>query len=152
MKQQFSDRASFLKMLSALRDATFFGRDLVFDEGTGTMTLTVTRTDTAGGGGGFPWGRKPSYLRTAITVRNILSYKQYLTAGQDDVYVLDRAEVGRAGRELAFYFRPGDRAVMDVAQIEGRVEDTGKATSAPRKPVIVNPLLSKERKTGKNEG
>ena len=146
MKQQFSDRASFLKTLSTLRDATFFGRDLVFDESTGSMTLTVTRTDTVGRPGGFlGGGRRPSYLRTSVIVRNILSYKQSLTAGEGDVYVLDRAEVGRAGSELAFYFRPGDRAVMDIAQIEGHVEDIGKATSAPKKPVIMNPLLKKER-------
>jgi len=56
------------------------------------------------------------------------------------VYVVDRGEVGRGGEELALYFRPGDRAVMDVARIDGALTDAGKATSMPRKPVVMNPL------------
>jgi len=62
MKQDFSDRASFLKAAHALKDATFYGRDLVYDEAARTMTLTVTRVDpstTGMGSGGFLGGRKP---------------------------------------------------------------------------------------------
>jgi len=153
MKQDFSDRASFLKAAHALKDATFYGRDLVYDEESRTMTLTVTRVDpsTSGmGGGGFFGARKPAYLKSVVTVRHIATYRQSLTDGDDDVYVVDRAEVGRGGEELAFYFRPGDRAVMDVERIDGVIVDAGKATSMPRKPVVMNPLLKKERETGRS--
>ncbi|HET9482111.1 MAG TPA: hypothetical protein VFP98_10175 [Candidatus Polarisedimenticolia bacterium] len=146
MKQDFSDRASFLKATAQLRDATFLGNDLSYDEAARTMTLTVTRDASQGGAGGFLGTRKRSWLRTVITIRRIEAYKQYLAGEPDDVYVLDRTEVGRDGREVAFYFRPGDRAVMDVGAIEGSVEDSGRATSAPRKPVILNPLVKEERR------
>jgi hypothetical protein len=146
MKQDFSDRATFLKAMTSLREATFYGRDLVHDEAARTLSFTLTRTDQSkGGAGSFMASRKPAFIKTLVTVRHIGSYTQYLSGGADDVYVLDRAEVGRAGKELAFFFRPGDRAVMDVDSIEGFVEDAGRATSAPRKPVIQNPLLKQER-------
>ncbi len=152
MKQQFSDRASFLKAAGVLREATFFGRDLVHDKAAHTLVFTLTRADGSGGSGGFMGGRKTSYLKTVVTVKGITSYKQSLAGEIDDVFVFDRAEVGRAGQELAFYFRPGDRAVMDVEQITGSVEDAGKATSAPRRPVIVNPLVKEEREAAKPKG
>jgi len=144
MKQEFSDRASFLKAMTPLRDASFYGSELVHDKASGTFTLTLTRAD-ASRGGGFLSSRKTFYIKTLVTVRRITSYTQYLVGPAEDVYVLDRAEVGRGGLELSFYFRPGDRAVMDVEHIEGVVEDTGRVTSAPRQPVIQNPLLKEEK-------
>ncbi|HKY32347.1 MAG TPA: hypothetical protein VJV23_07425 [Candidatus Polarisedimenticolia bacterium] len=145
MKCDFSDRASLLKAIAPLRDATFLGRELVHDAASRSVTLTLTRPDAAGRrpGGFFAGARRPSYLRTVVRIRRVVSYKQYLTAGPEDVYVLDRAEVERNGTEIALYFRPGDRAVMDVEGIEGMVEDAGKATSAPRRPPGVNPLAGK---------
>ena len=146
MKHEFSDRASFLKAMISMKEATFYGHDLVHDEAAGTLAFTLTRPDpTRGGAGGFLASRKPSYIKTLITVRRITGYKKYLAGEADDVYVFDRAEVGRGGQELAFYFRPGDRAVMDVESIDGFVEDAGRATSAPRKPVIQNPILKEEK-------
>src|SRR3989442_14719953 len=84
-----------------------------------------------------------------MMVRRITSYKQSLAGAPDDVYVFDRAEVGRAGQELAFFFRPGDRAVMDVESIDGFVEDAGRATAAPRAPVIQNPILKEEKEAAR---
>ena len=152
MKQQFSDRTSFLKAVGVLREATFLGSDLVHDKAAHTLVFTLTRADGSGGAGGFLGGRKTSYLKTIVTVKGISSYKQSLAGEVDDVYVFDRAEVGRSGQELAFYFRPGDRAVMDVDQITGSVEDAGKATSAPRRPTIVNPIVKEEREAAKQKG
>ena len=149
MAQHVTDRDSLLKALAPLRDGLFLGTDLVYDEASHTMTLSLTCPDTAAAGGGgrgfFLRPGKNSYRRHAIQVRHIVSYKQYLVASLEEVYVLDRAEVGRGGQELAFYFRPGDRAVMDVDQIDVRVEDVGRATAPSRKPGVVNPLLAKEK-------
>lgn len=147
MATPVTDRDSFLKALAPLRDALFVGTDLVHDAAAGTMSLTVTCEDRASGGGrGFlrraGWKK---HRRVVIHVRHIVSYKQYLTTGPSDIYVLDRAEVGRGGQELAFYFRPGDRAVMDVGQIDVRVEDAGHATSLPRRPDIINPVIAREK-------
>jgi len=143
---QITDRDSFLKAMAPLREATFTGADLVYDEEAREMTLALTREDRATGRQGLlPGRRKNSWLRTVIHVRRIVSYRQSLASGPDEVYVLDRAEVGRGGQEVAFYFRPGDRAVMDVEHIEARVEDAGRATAPPRKPVIVNPVVAKEK-------
>jgi len=138
----FSDRASFLKALAGLAEGTFLGSDLVYDKASQRMTLTVTHQEGGGAGqrGGFFGGRKPTYLKTVVTVNHITRYKQSLTEGIQDVYVLDRAEVGRGGLELSLYFRPGDHAVMDVERIDGSVEDTGRVTHAPKKPVVKNPL------------
>jgi len=150
MRQNFSDRASFLKATVPLRNASFYGTDLVYDKAAGTLTFALTRVDASqGGAGGFLGSRKASYIRSGVTVRHITSYTQSLAGQPEDVYVFDRAEVGRGGQELAFFFRPGDRAVMDVEQIDGFVEDEGRATSAPRQPVIENPLMKEERKTAK---
>ena len=118
---------------TALRDATFNGRDLVHDEAANTFTLTVTRPESQDHSGSLFFRRKPSCVRTSVTVRHITGYRQYLAGETDDVFIIDRVEVGRGGQELAFCFRPGDRAVMDVGQITGTVEDVGKATSAPRR-------------------
>lgn len=150
MKQDFSDRASFLKTISSLKEATFLGTDLAHDQAARTFTLTLTRADVSSSQkGGFFGARKPAYLKTVVTVRRVASYKQYLINGPEEVYVLDRAEVGRGGQELAFYFRPGDRAVMDVDQIDGMVEDAGRATAPPRKPATVNPIVKQEREAAK---
>ena len=150
MKQDFSDRASFLKAMTGMKEATFYGRDLLYDELSRTLTLSITRVDRSrGGAGAFLVSRRPSYIRTLVTVRRVTSYTQYLSGGPDDVYVLDRAEVGRSGQELSFFFRPGDRAVIDVEAIDGFVEDAGRATAAPRMPVIQNPLLKKEKEAAK---
>ena len=147
MATHVTDRDSFLKALAPLRDSLFAGTDLVHDAAARTMTLTITCEDhSSGGGRGFiqRMGRT-KHRRVVIHVRHIVSYKQYLATGPSDVYVLDRAEVGRGGQELAFYFRPGDRAVMDVEQIDVRVEDAGRATSLPRRPAIINPVIAKEK-------
>ncbi|MGH9869149.1 MAG: hypothetical protein ACREAA_13420 [Candidatus Polarisedimenticolia bacterium] len=145
MKQQISDRDSFLKAMAPLREATFTGADLAYDEKAREMTFTLTREDPSTRRQSFlPGLRRNSWLRTVIHVRHIVSYRQSLASGQDEVYVLDRAEVGRGGQELAFYFRPGDRAVMDVENIEAWVEDAGRAT-APPKAVIVNPIVAKDK-------
>jgi hypothetical protein len=150
MKQDFSDRASFLKAMIPMREGTFHGRDLVYDEPTRTFTLTVTRVDQSkGGAGGFMSSRKPAFIKTQITIKAVTSYKQFLTGDPDDVYVFDRAEVGRGGQEVAFFFRPGDRAVMDVETISGVIEDSGRATAAPRSPVIQNPILKEEKDAAK---
>jgi hypothetical protein len=84
-----------------------------------------------------------------VTVRHITGYRQYLAGETDDVFIIDRVEVGRGGQELAFYFRPGDRAVIDVDQIGGTVVDVGKATSAPRRPAIRNPLHTEEKEAAR---
>jgi len=153
MKQDFSDRASFLKALTALREAAFTGSDLIHHEPKRTVSLTLTRVDSSssGIGGGFFGRRKPAYLKTVLTVRRVAAYKQSLALGPEDVYVLDRGEVGRGGQEIALYFRPGDRAVMDVEQIDGSVEDVGKATSAPQKPTVANPLATQEARASRGE-
>src|SRR5688572_4094441 len=144
MKQQVSDRDSFLKAMAPLREGTFTGADLAYDENAREMTLTLTREDSSARRQGFlPGRRRNVWLRTVIHVSRIVSYKQSLASGPDEVYVLDRAEVGRGGQELAFYFRPGDRAVMDVEHIEAWVEDAGRATAPPR-AVIVNPIVAKD--------
>jgi hypothetical protein len=148
MAHHVTDRDSLLKAIAPLRDGLFLGTELAYDEKSRTLTLSLTCPDGAAAGGGRGFFLRPgknSYRRHAIQVRRIVSYKQYLAAGPDEVYVLDRAEVGRGGQELAFYFRPGDRAVMDVEQIDVRVEDAGRATAPPRKPGVVNPLLAKEK-------
>lgn len=151
MKQEFSDRASFLKAAVVLREATFYGTDLVHDERTHTLTLSLTRAEPSGGSSGFFGGRKSAWLRTVLTIRKVTGYKQSLALEQDDVYVFDRAEVGRGGAEIALYFRPGDRAVLDVEQIDGTLEDTGRATSVPKKPVIRNPLAEEEARSGRKK-
>ena len=152
MKQDFSDRATFLKAMTPMREATFYGHDIVYDEASRTMTFTLTRADQSrGGAGGFMAARKQIYIKTLITVRRISSYKQYLAGQPDDVYVFDRAEVGRGGQELAFYFRPGDRAVMDVEQIDGFIEDSGRVTAAPRSPTIQNPILKEEKEAAQKK-
>ena len=145
MKHHIADRDSFLKALAPLREAVFSGRDLVYSSEAGSLSFTLTREDPASRPGFLPGRRRPAWLQTVIHVRRIVSYKQYLAAGPDEVYVLDRGEVGRGGSELAFYFRPGDRAVMDVEQIDVTVEDAGRATAPPRKPQIVNPIVAKEK-------
>lgn len=152
MKRDFSDLASFLKATSVLREATFVGVDLTHDESTRSVRLAVTRPDDStarGRAGGFLSGRRPAYLRTELVIRQTVTYRQSLAHGPDEVYVFDRAEVGRGGSEISLYFRPGDRAIMDVEKIDGSVEDAGRATSAPRKPVIVNPILKQERDAAK---
>src|SRR5678816_562404 len=90
MKQDFSDRATFLKAMTPMREATFYGHDVVYDEASHTMTLTLTRADQSrGGAGGFMAARKQIYIKTLITVRRITSYKQYLAGESADVYVFD---------------------------------------------------------------
>ena len=92
--------------------------------------------------------RRRTSTRVVIAVRGAGNYRQSLTAGPDAVYVLDRAEVGRGGREIAFYFRPGDRAVMDVERIDGEVRHTGEPVTAHRRPDVVNPLATSKRPAG----
>lgn len=148
MATHLTDRDSLLKAFAPLRDALFLGTDLVHDPGGRTMTLTLTCEDpgSSGKGRGFLLrSGKKRFRRVVIQARRIVSYKQYLATGPGDVYVLDRVEVGRGGQELAFYFRPGDRAVMDVEEIDVRVEDAGYASSMPRRPAAVNPILAKEK-------
>lgn len=135
--------------MAALREATFHGHDLVHDEAAGTVTLTLTRPESPDQPGSRFFRRKASYVRTMVTVRHVTGYRQYLAGETDDVFILDRVEVGRGGQEIAFYFRPGDRVVMDVDQIAGKVEDVGKGTSAPRRPNIRNPLLAEERESAR---
>ena len=144
MKQQFSDAISFLHAVAALREATFQSTDLIWDEAVLTMKLTVTRPENPGQSGSLFFRRKAAYVRTMVTVRHITGYRQSLAGQAGDVYIVDRAEVGRGGHEIAFFFRPGDRSVMDVDHIAGTVEDVGRATAPPRVPVIRNPLLSQE--------
>ncbi len=142
MQTHFSDRASFLAAVAPLREAIFAGVDLSYDPDARTMTLTLTHTMDRSGA-----GRKlfaSGLQRSCITVRGITTYRQYLTGLDRDGYILDRAEVGRGGQELAFYFRPGDRAVMDIASIQGHVELLGPARSAPRPQPNVNPLMKAE--------
>jgi hypothetical protein len=142
MNNAFSDRATFLAALAPLSGALFTGGDLSYDAAARTMTLTLTHQGGGGAGAGL-FGRKG--LQTSrVTVHRIESYKQSLTGAEHEGYVLDRAEVSRGGRELAFYFRPGDRAVMDVAAIDGTVEALGAAASAPRRQPNVNPLMKEE--------
>lgn len=145
MKHQFSDAASFLHAAAVLRGSTFQSDDLSWDEAAHTMTLTVTRPENPGQSGSRFFRRKEAYLKTAVTVRHITGYRQSLAGAAGDVYIVDRAEVGRGGHEIAFFFRPGDRAVMDVEQIDVTVEDAGRATAPPRKPQIVNPIVAKEK-------
>lgn len=132
----FSDAASFQAALDPLKEATFEGRDLVCDA-SGTVTLALA----------VPEGRRAS-TRVVITVRGAGNYRQSLTAGPDAVYVLDRAEIGRGGHEIAFYFRPGDRAVMDVERIDGEVRHTGEPVAPHRRPAVVNPLAPQKRPAG----
>ncbi|HEY3175439.1 MAG TPA: hypothetical protein VGK94_06705 [Candidatus Polarisedimenticolia bacterium] len=145
MKQHFSDRASLLHAMTAVRDSTFHGLDLVHDEAAGTFTMTVTRPDAPDSPGSRFFRRKASYIKTMVTVRHVTGFRQYLAGEKDDIFIVDRVEVGRGGQEVAFYFRPGDRCVMDVDQIAGSVEDVGKATAAPRRPAIRNPLVAEEK-------
>ena len=141
-----------MKAVSCLRDATFMGHELVHDEPSHTVTLTLTRSDSAKGSNfALFGGKKQTYLRTVIKIRSVVSYKQFLTAGPDEVYVFDRGEVERAGEELSFYFRPGDRAVMGVEQIDGSLEDVGKATAPPKSPIIENPILTQDRQEAKKK-
>jgi hypothetical protein len=138
----FTDPGSFLAALSPLREATFHGRDLVCDA-SGVVTLTLASSETAA----RRLGRQ-ACQRVIVTVRGARNYRQSLTAGPDGVYVLDRAEIGRGGREIAFYFRPGDRAVMDVEAIDGSVRRTGEEVPPHERPAIVNPLAAAPRSTG----
>src|SRR4249920_3561401 len=132
MNNAFSDRATFLAALAPLSGALFTGGDLSYDAAARTMTLTLTHQGGGGTGAGL-FGKKG--LQTSrVTVHRIESYKQSLTGAEHEGYVLDRAEVSRGGRELAFYFRPGDRAV----------EALGAAASAPRRQPNVNPLKKEE--------
>ena len=140
MRTQFKDRATFLEALAPLRNALFEGSDLAYDAAARTLTLTLTHSGQAGSG----LFSRGGLQRTRVTVRRIAAYKQSLTSDTRDAYILDRAEVGRGGQELAFYFRPGDRAVMDVEAIEGDVEVLGAAHSAPRPQPNVNPLMKQE--------
>ncbi len=133
-----------MKAAVVLREANFVGSDLGYDKAAGTMRLALTRVD-ASTSRGLLGARRAAWLRTVLTVRHIKQYKQSLAGATDDVYVFDRAEVGRGGQELAIYFRPGDRAVMDVEQIDGTIEDAGKATAPSRKPVTTNPLAAQEK-------
>ncbi len=135
----FSDPGSFLTALSPLREATFTGRDLVCDP-SGSVTLTLAAPDAP--------TRRGVFRKVIVTVRGARNYRQSLTAGLDAVYVLDRAEIGRGGREIAFYFRPGDRAVMDVDGIDGSVRHTGEAVAPQDRPAIVNPLATAARPPG----
>ena len=137
--------------VTALREATFQSADLIWDEATHTMTLTVTRPENPGRSGSFFFRRKQAHVRTTVTVRHITGYRQSLAGEVGDVYIVDRAEVGRGGHEIAFFFRPGDRSVMDVEHIAGTVEDVGRATAAPRLPVIRNPLLSQEMNASRRQ-
>jgi len=126
----FSDTVSFLEALAPLREATFEGTDLTWDAADGTMRLALS------------WAPSPrgAAYRVIVTVRGAGNYRQSLTNGPASTYVLDRVECGRGGHELSFYFRPGDRAVMDVERIDGTVErTTGKAKRHSR-PAGVNPL------------
>lgn len=134
----FSDAGSFLSAMSPLRECTFEGRDLACDPA-GNVTLALAVPDAA---------RRGSFTRTIVTVRGAGNYRQSLTAGPAAVYVLDRAEVGRGGREIAFYFRPGDRAVMDVERIEGSVRGTGERVPPHKRPAIANPLAPAARGRG----
>ena len=134
---------------AVLREATFQSDDLVWDEVAATMRLTVTRPENPGRSGGLFFRRRAAYVRTAVTVRYIIGYRQSLAGEPGAVYIVDRAEVGRGGHEIMFFFRPGDRAVMDVDHIAGTVEDVGRVTAAPRMPVIRNPLLTQEMNAGR---
>lgn len=147
MRQEFSDRSSLLHAMAAVREATFHGREIAHDEASRTVTLTVTRAENPGQPGSRFFRKRASFLRTAITVRHVTGYQLSLAGEPEDIYILDRVELGRGGQEIALYFRPGDRAVIDVDQITGSVEDVGKATSSPRRPVIRNPLAAEERES-----
>ncbi len=124
----FTDPETFLARLAPLREATFSGTDLHHDAARGTMSLRLRR----------PAGRRAEHV--VVTVRGVDNYRQSLTHGPGGVYILDRVEVGRGGREIAFYFRPGDRAVMDVDRIDGTLEGSGDAVSPHDRPVVLNPL------------
>jgi len=138
----FSDPGSFQTALSPLREATFTGRDLVCDP-SGCMTLTLAVP-------AVPPRRlaRRVFHKVVVTVRGARNYRQSLTAGPDAVYVLDRTEVGRGGHEIAFYFRPGDRAVMDVDGVVGSVRHTGEAVAPQVRPAIRNPLAITGRSSG----
>ena len=142
--QTTADRESFLKVMAPLAGGTFKGTELSYDETSRTMTLALTHPVEAGRS---LLGRR-RHPRVRITVFGITSYKQSLTGDAESVYVLDRAEVGRGGQELCFYFRPGDRAVMDVSHIEVSVAETGELASPHKPPAVVNPLLHEERTGG----
>ena len=137
-----------MKAMALVRDATFHGQDLVFDESSRTLGLTVTRLESAGGGTrGLFGGRRGSYLKTHVSLRQVTACTRSLTGEEEDVYALDRTEVGRGGQEVTLYFRPGDRVVLDVGRIDGALEDIGRATAPPKRPVVMNPLLKKERES-----
>ena len=60
-------------------------------------------------------------------MRRIVSYKQYLAAGPGDIYVLDRAEVGRGPAEVGVGLEAeracvGDAAPHELAGEVGEVE------------------------------
>ena len=151
MKEHFSDATSFLQAAVVLREATFQSTDLLWDEPARTMTLTVPRPSNPGKPGGFFFRRKAAYVRTTVTIHQITEYRQSLAGEPGDVYIVDRAEVGRGGHEIAFFFRPGDRAVMDIEKIAGVIEDVGPAAAPPRRPVIRNPLLTQEINAGRKK-
>lgn len=143
-EERAGDREAFLKVMAPLSSGTFAGTDLVYDEASRTMTLTLTHPEQAGRS---LFGRR-RHPRIRISVSKIASYKQYLTGRVEEAYVLDRAEVGRGGEELCFYFRPGDRAVMDVSRIDVSVVETGEQAVPHRPPAVVNPLLHQDRTGG----
>lgn len=152
MKHRFTDRSSLVEAMAVMREATFLGRDLVFDEPAGVLELTVTRLEAGGGPRGLLGGRKGSWLLTRVSVHNVTACTRSLTGEEEDVYVLDRTEVGRGGQEITLFFRPGDRVLLAVDRIDGTVEDIGKATAPPKSPVVMNPLLKKERESRRTAG
>ena len=133
----FFDAASFQAAVLPLREATFNGQDLSCDP-SGNVTLALSVPAAAAGG---LTGRR-AFARVVVTVCGGFNYRQSLIAGPNAVYILDRAEIGRGGHEIAFYFRPGDRAVMDVERIEGSVRHTGERVAPQTRPTIANPLAT----------
>jgi len=136
-----TDTGAILAALEPLYEGTFRGRDLEYDPARRSLKFTLTHPAPAGRG--LFGGRR--HQRMAIHVGHITSYKQFLTGDEGSVYILDRAEIGRGGRELTFYFRPGDRAAMDVGRLEVSVEPTGELEPPHKVPPVVNPLASRDR-------
>lgn len=150
MRETFSDGTTFLKLARQIRGGLFAGPDLAFDKAAGTLRLRVTCPENEQAGGlRSLLPRRPSWRIRVLEMTGVLRYRQSLTGGLEEVYAVDRCEVERSGTEITLYFRPGDRAVIEVDAIHGTLTDSGRATAIPKKPRTHNPLLAEEGRKGR---